>query len=82
LQQAYCMMNAKRNWAVARVAFNTATEKDLKMLDDEEKDKKKEKEGEEGEEEEEEVSLKKQNTKKDEVKETKEENDALLINKR
>jgi len=81
LQQAYCMMNAKRNWAVARVAFNTATEKDLKMLDDEEKDKKKEKEGEEGEEEEE-VSLKKQNTKEDEVKETKEENDALLINKR
>lgn len=28
-------MNAKRNWAVARVAFDTATEKDLEIIDKE-----------------------------------------------
>ena len=30
-------MNAKRNWAVARVAFNTATEKDLEIIEKEDK---------------------------------------------
>ena len=30
-------MSAKRNWAVARVAFNTATEKDLEIIEKEDK---------------------------------------------
>ena len=33
-----------RNWAVARVAFNTATDKDLELIDKEDDAKKKEEE--------------------------------------
>lgn len=38
-------MNAKRNWAVARVAFNTATNEDLELVDQEDEKRKSQIEG-------------------------------------
>ena len=37
-------MNVKRNWAVARVAFNTANDNDLEIVDNEDDDGEQEKE--------------------------------------